>query len=135
MGLNLHSVVRGAITTVVPDVSISYLQSIGSAAVLGKRTPTYAAPVTIRGNVQPVSGGQMRKYEFLQGQGVYRSVHLYGDVEGIVRSMQKGGDLLKFADPVTGGAVATWLVTKVDETWNVGWCRVIVTLQLDPNNP
>lgn len=135
MNLNLHGMVRGAITSVQSDIPIVYLASTGSTVGAGgKQTPAYAAPVTIMGQVQPVSGGQLRKYSFLQAQGTYKSIHLYGDIEGIVRSMQKGGDLLKFPQ-VPGAAIETWLVTKVDETWNTGWCRVIVTLQLDPNNP
>jgi len=35
---------------------------------------------------------------------------------------------------VPGGTVYTWLIKKVAETWNTGWCRVIVTMQTDPNN-
>jgi len=134
MNLNLHGIVRGAITSVQSDTPIIYLQSTGSASTVGKRTPTYAAPVTVLGQVQPVSGGQIRKYEFLQSQGIYRSIYFYGDVEAMVRSMQRGGDLVKFPQ-VPGNPVETWLVSKVDETWATGWCRVIVTLQLDPNNP
>lgn len=136
MNLNLHGIVRGAITSVNSDIPIIYLQSTGNTVgVTGKQTPTYAAPVTIPGQVQPVSGAQLRKYAFLQAQGTYKSVYFYGDIEAIVRSMQRGGDLLQFADPSTGNVSATWLVSKVDETWKTGWCRVIVTLQLDPNNP
>lgn len=135
MNINLHGVVRGAITSVNSDIPISYLQSSGnSVSDTGKQTPTYAAPVTIMGQVQPVTGSQIRKYSFLQAQGTYKSVHLYGDIEAIQRVSQGGGDLLKFPI-VPGGPVYTWLVSKVDETWNTGWCRVIVTLQLDPNNP
>lgn len=134
MNLNLHGIVRGAITSVNSDIPIVWLASTGSSAVAGKRTPTYAAPVTVPGQVQPVSGGQIRKYEFLQSQGIYRSIHFYGDIEAMVRSMQRGGDLVQFPQ-IPGAAVETWLVAKVDETWQTGWCRVIATLQLDPFNP
>lgn len=135
MNLNLHGIVRGAITSVNSDIPITYLQAAGNTVgASGKSTPAYAAPVTIMGQVQPVSGGQIRKYSFLQMQGTYKSVHLYGDIEAIQRVVNGGGDLLKFPI-VPGGPVYTWLVSKVDEVWNTGWCRVIVTLQLDPNNP
>jgi hypothetical protein len=135
VNLNLHGTVRGAITSVNSDIPIQYLQSTGNTVgPSGKSTPGYAAAVTIMGQVQPVSGGQLRKYSFLQANGTYKSVHLYGDIEAIQRVSNGGGDLLQFPI-VPGGPVYTWLVTKVDETWNTGWCRVIVTLQLDPNNP
>jgi hypothetical protein len=135
MNLNLHGMVRGAITSSNSDIPITYLQSTGNTVSdTGKSTPSYAAPVTIMGQVQPVTGSQIRKYSFLQAQGTYKSVHLYGDIEAIQRVSNSGGDLLQFPI-VPGGPVYTWLVSKVDETWNTGWCRVIVTLQLDPNNP
>lgn len=135
MNLNLHGMVRGVITSSNSDIPITYLQSTGnSVSDTGKSTPAYAAAVTIMGQVQPVTGAQIRKYSFLQAQGTYKSVHLYGDIEAIQRVNNSGGDLLQFPI-VPGGPVYTWLVSKVDETWGTGWCRVIVTLQLDPNNP
>lgn len=136
-GLNLHAIVRGAIGTVNGDITVQYRQSTGAAAVLGKLTPTYAADVPMQAQVQPVGGSDLRKYNFLNAQGTYKAVYMYGATDAIVRSMQKGGDILVFADPESGNQVATWLVTKTDETWapGVGWCRVIVTLQLDPDNP
>ncbi len=139
MALNLHAIVRGAITSVNPDIIAPWIRSTGNTvATGGKQTATYAAPVNVKMQVQPVKGSDLRKYSFLQAQGIYRAVYLYGDVEGIVRVDAKGGDLLQFA-LVPEGTVRTWLVSAVDESWEYvgsgGWCRVIVTLQLDPNNP
>ena len=132
--MNLHGLVRGAITAVNPDLIIPWLVSTGSTtAAGGKQTPTYAAPVNVGAQVQAVTGQDLKKYNFLQAQGIYRAVYMYGNVQGINRVAAKGGDLLKFAE-VPGGTVRTWLVRAVDETWP-DWCRVIVSLQLDPNNP
>lgn len=140
--MNLHGTVRGVIQSVNPDVAIQWLVSTGSTVnSAGKSTPNYAAAANIRGQVQPISGQDLRKYEFLQSQGVYRAVYLFGNVQGIVRVDAKGGDLLKFSQSqAPGSPVQTWLVRQVDETWSSdasggGWCRVIVSLQLDPNNP
>lgn len=139
MGLNLHAIVRGAISTVNPDIIAPWIVSTGATtAAGGKQTPTYAAPINVGMQVQPVRGEDLRKYSFLQAQGIYRAVYMFGDAEGIVRVDAKGGDLLQFPI-VPGGTVRTWLVSAVDETWSGvgggGWCRVIVTLQLDPANP
>lgn len=135
MNLNLHGVVRGAITSVNSDIPALWLRSTGSSGnSAGRQTPTYAASVTVQAQVQPIGSADLRKYAFLQDQGIYRSVHLYGDIEGIVRSAQLGGDLLQFP-AVPGGPTYTWLIKVVPETWNPGWCRVIVVMQLDPNNP
>lgn len=135
---NLHNIVRGAINAVSPDQLIPWLVSTGSTvAAGGKATPTYAAPVTVGAQIQPVRGGDLRKYAFLQGQGIFRAVYLFGNVQGIVRVDAKGGDLLQFPIVPEDTNVRTWLVRAVDETWgfNGGWCRVIVSQQLDPNNP
>jgi hypothetical protein len=141
MGIgNLHGLVRGAINTVNPDISVQWLVSTGNTvAAGGKQTPTYATPVTLRAQVQAVSGSDLQKYNFLQAQGVYRAVYMYGAPDAINRVESKGGDLLKFPQ-YPGNTVRTWLIRQVDEPWTAGngglsWSRVIVALQLDPNNP
>jgi len=58
---------------------------------------------------------------------IMRSVHLYGNVQGIVRTDSQGGDVLQFPE-APGGPPRNWRVTLVMETWPT-WCRVIVTLQ------
>lgn len=137
MNLNMHSVVRGAINGLNSDIPVQWLKSTGTTvSASGKRTPSYATAVTIPAQVQPVGGQDLRRYAFLQEQGVYRSVHLYGNIAGIIRAQQTGGDLLQFADPTeTNGTVYTWLCKAVPETWQTGFCRVLVARQLDPSNP
>ena len=137
---NLHGLVRGAINSVNPDISGTWLVSTGSTiAPGGKATPTYAAPVPLKLQVQAVRGSDLRKYDFLQGQAVFRAVYMFSNPDAINRELQKGADLLTFPQYPRGPAV-TWLVSAVDEPWTAGngglaWARVIVTLQLDPNNP
>ena len=137
---NLHGLVRGAINSVNPDIAGQWLVSTGNAVDdAGKSTPSYAAAVPVKLQVQAVTGQDLRKYAFLQAQGVYRAVYMYANPDAINRVESKGGDLLLFKQYPTG-AVRTWLITKVDEPWtagngNLAWSRVIVTLQLDPNNP
>lgn len=137
---NLHGLVRGAINSVNPDIAIVWLVSTGNTVDdAGKSTPSYAAPVNVKGQVQAVSGRDLRKYAFLQAQGVFRAVYMYANPDAINRVESKGGDLLKFQQ-YPKSVNRTWLVEKVDEPWtagngNLAWCRVIVSLQLDPNNP
>jgi len=139
--VNLHGTVRGAITSVNPDIAVQWLVSSGSTVSnAGVATPTWVTN-NVRGQVQAVTGEDLRRYAFLQGQGIYRAVYLFGNALGISRVDAKGGDLLKFAQSQAPGTpVQTWLVRQVDETWTSdagqgGWCRVLVSLQLDPNNP
>lgn len=137
---NLHGLVRGVINSINPDISALWIVSTGnSVAAGGKATPTYADPVPVRAQVQAISGSDLRKYSFLQGNGIYRAVYMYANPDAINRVESKGGDLLQFGQYPTGAA-KTWLITKVDEPWTasnggLSWSRVIVCLQLDPNNP
>lgn len=137
---NLHGLVRKAINSVNPDIKGTWIVSTGTViGPSGKSTPSYATPANVRLQVQAVSGGDIRKYSFLQAQGVFRSVHMFGNPDGINRLIQKGGDLLTFPQYPKGPA-CTWLVKEVPEPWTAGngnfaWARVIVALQLDPNNP
>lgn len=127
--MNLHAIVRGAITTVNPDTTAGYQKATGyTTSAAGKRTPAYAASVDVPAQVQAAGGSDLEHTEYLNIAGVYRAVYMYGNTQGVVRPDAKGGDLLSFAQ-VPGGTVQTWLVIKVDETWP-DWCRVIVCLQL-----
>jgi hypothetical protein len=90
----------------------------------GTPTPTYAAPVTVPGQVQELSTRDLRQVEALNIQGTSRAVYLNGtDVSAIVRLTQRGGDLVTLQD----GTV--WLTTLVPEKWDVGWTKIIITLQ------
>lgn len=136
----MHGLVRGAINSINPDRMAQWLVSTGTTIDdAGASTPTYAAAVPVRVQVQAVSGSDLRKYEFLQAQGVFRAIYMFANPDAINRIESKGGDLLQFPQ-YPRGVARTWLVTKVDEPWTSGngglaWCRVLVTLQLDPNNP
>jgi hypothetical protein len=137
---NLHGLVRPAIGSVNPDISGNWLVSTGTTIDdAGASTPSYAAPANVGLQVQATRGSDLRKYEFLQGQGIYRAVYMFQNPDGINRLVQKNADLLTFPQYPTGPA-CTWLVSAVDEPWTAGngglsWTRLIVTLQLDPNNP
>lgn len=128
--MNLHGVVRGAITTVNPDIPATLFKSTGEEEKLpgGIRQPKYRIT---KGNiqVQGVNGQDLQLINNLNMQGIFRSVYLYGELSGIVRSNQKGGDLLEFAD-VGCCEVKKWLVVQVAEIFP-DWCKVIVCQQLD----
>lgn len=137
---NLHGLVRGAINSVNPDIAAQWFVSTGNTVdSAGKSTPSYATSVPVTVQVQAIKGSDLKKYAFLQAQGVFRAAYMYANPDAINRLEQKGGDLLTFPQYPTGPA-RTWLVSAVDEPWtagngNLAWCRVILTLQLDPNNP
>ncbi len=130
--MNLHGIVRGAISAVNPDRSITWRRSTGSTTgASGAQTPTYTDATIPRAQIQAASGETLQHTAYQNQQGVFREVWAYGDVQGVVRPELKGGDLLLFA-PTLGGTVRTWLVVHVVETWTpdtAGWCHVLVALQ------
>jgi hypothetical protein len=131
--MNLHGIVRGAIGSVNPDITAQFQASTGPSApdAAGNITPTYAAAVPVRCQVQPLSRGDLRQVESLNLQGVFRTIFMFGNTQGVVRVNQQGGDLLTFPQ-FQGQGASTWLIVSVDGPWNVedgGWTKVIVCLQ------
>ena len=129
--MNLHGIVRNAINSVNPEFVGVWRRSTGyTTAADGTRTPTYTnATVTMQ--IQALTGKDLKHTDFLNMQGVKRSVYLFGDVQGVVRPDVKGGDILQFPE-TRGGANRDWLVVVVFETWVpdvAGWAKVGVVLQ------
>lgn len=121
--MNLHGIVAGYVGAVNPQVPISVQISTGSTTDAdGKRVPTYADPATYIAQIQALEAGELRQLEALNIQGIKRAIYVNGRVDGLVRSQNKGGDLVTFGD----GAV--WLIVLVLEYWP-GWCKFAVTLQ------
>lgn len=69
-----------------------------------------------------MSADEMHQVEMLNIQGVKRAIYLSGRINGIIRTDNKGGDLITAADG------KRWLVVLVLEYWP-DWCKVAVTLQ------
>jgi CMP-2-keto-3-deoxyoctulosonic acid synthetase len=83
--------------------------------------------------VQAVDASMLKHLDGLNIEGVLRSVHMWGNTQGVVRVSQHGGDLLYFRDVPTG-TLRVWKVVKVVETW-ADWCHVIVNMQTDAAPP
>lgn len=132
--MNLHSIVRGHIPAVTPDLPGVWRSSAGAyvTAADGSRTPQYI-DTSFRAQVQALSAKDLRHAANLNIQGVQSAVYMFGNPQGVVRTDVKGGDLLIFPQTL-GGIPQTWLVLIVFETWRVeqgGWGKVGVTLQVD----
>ncbi len=133
--MNLHGIVRGAINSVNPDKTALYLSSTGNTVNADfSQTPSYAPGVRVRIQVQPIGKDELKHIDRLNLQGVFNTVFMFGDTQGLVRVQAKGGDLLQFA-PFQGQAVQNWkVVGPVDGPWDVeygGWTKILVCLQTD----
>jgi hypothetical protein len=110
-----------------PNISVTWLKSTGyTTSASGARTPTTTSQV-ISAQVQGLSSEDLKHTDGLNIQGVMRSVHIFGNVQGVVRIDQQGGDILQFPE-LPGGAIRNWKVIQVMETWPT-WSRVLVALQ------
>lgn len=125
--MNLRQIANSMIQITNPNISVTWINSGGyTTGTDGTRTPTTTS-TTILAQVQGLSASDLRHVDALNIQGVVRSVHMYGNVQGVVRADQKGGDILQFPE-IPGGTVKNWRVIQVMETWPE-WSRVLVVLQ------
>lgn len=135
MSLNLHAAVRSVIPAINPDIAGFWYRSSGSVQdpTTGRQVAAFRAPLSVQLQVQPPSAKDLRFAEFLQLQGVIRTVFMFSDPQGIVRVNQTGNDLLLFPQ-WAGTPNDTWLVSRPDEGWNVdsgGWTKLFAVLQTD----
>ncbi len=122
--MNLHQIVRGAITTVNPDVpGVLKVNSGFTTAAGGKRVQSYT-DVDVIVQMQSLSSTDLKQVDAINVQGILQSAYLNGNFNGINRPEQQGGDML-----IVDGK--TWLVVKVAELYP-DWCHLIVNLQRSP---
>lgn len=132
--MNLHNMVRGAITTVNPDIVAPYYVSQPYTVNASfAQVPSYAAPVDVPIQVQALKAGELKHSDLVNMEGLKRAVYMYGNTVGVDRSNLKGGDLLWFPQ-VPGAQSELWKVACVLETWP-DWSKVAVVLQLDAAPP
>ena len=102
MGINLHNVVRGAITAIHPDESCTLYQSLGQRNIKGVVKSVYSAPKQILANFQP-STDPLQHTDGKNVTPVHERVYLYSDMElpvmGIKRlPMLRTGDIILRSD-------------------------------------
>ena len=129
-GVNLHNVVRSAITAIHPDENCILYHSIGQRNVKGKVVSVYAEPISIKANFQPLDTEALKHVEALSVTGVDEQVFLYSDesmpVTGQQRIPTRTGDFIQRGETY-------WLVTAVFEDWTWdGWANVGVHRQVTP---
>lgn len=126
--MNLHALVRGAITAINPDVTGRVYVSTGqTTGASGKRTAAYNRIDGVAMQIQPLSLDDVGKLQHMDGlnpEAVLRAVYINGAPKGVDRVEMKGGDILYFNDHF-------WLVVGVLEPWDsAGWSKVGVAKQV-----
>lgn len=124
--INVRAIANRRIQLVNENIPATLLKSTGyTTDAAGHRVPTFSrVAVTIQN--QAASNEDLRQTDGLNLQGTLRTVSIAGDLQGVIRAGNTGGDLLQFPDST--GTNRQWLVTQVLETWPT-WCRVLVVMQ------
>lgn len=121
--MNLHKVASNVINAVNPNQLIQVNSSNGyTTNAAGKQVPSYLPPVYAYGQVQELTGRDLRQLDMLNIQGSSRKIYITGSIDAITRINKTGGDLIVLRDN------SVWLTTHVLEMWP-SWCVVSVTLQ------
>ncbi|MDR1312001.1 MAG: hypothetical protein LBK01_09080 [Burkholderiaceae bacterium] len=125
--MNLHNIVRGAITRVNPDIPVTLLRSTGYTVDANRKQIPQYETLTGMAQVQGIDPRDLEHVNNMGIQGNLRTVYLYDNWYGMVRSGKRGGDIIRFPmEP--GGEDCDWLVVTQKEIFP-NWCSVIVWLQ------
>lgn len=129
--MNLHDLVRSAITSIHADESCMLVQSNGQVNIKGVITPLYNEPLPIIAQWQP-SPQRLDHYEKMSDTMISYTIYLYSDIDYAVEGqtripLKRGGDwLYRNLDG------CWYLITQVSENWSTdGWASVIATQQVN----
>lgn len=123
--MQLNDLVRGAIGIVNPNITGSLYRSKPYALQGTRQVPQYEEPIEITLQVQSISDNELRHLDNISQQGEKKIVYASDQLYGLDRVRGTGGDILEFYG-------RRWLVVQRLEGWEAGgWCKVLVTSQLD----
>ena len=135
--INLHKVVRGVITSLHPDVTVTLYQSTGdqTRTERGDFVQTFEEVPNVRAQFQSLTTDQLQALEALNITSIVRRVYLYSDVGtkrtpwGEFRPLGRSGDYFKDAKG------NWWFVNAILEDFSLsGWVSLQCTLQTEPPN-
>lgn len=126
--MNLHAIVSPVIGMVNPHVAVTVLRALPpTVADDGTQIPAFEDLGSAQAQVQALSFTDLQKLDGMNIQGTRRAVYLNGEVAGVIRGLQQGGDILQFpTGTLPEGDV--WLCAMVLEQWP-DWCKIAITLQ------
>lgn len=132
--MNLQALTARPVGMVNPPVPCTWLRSTGyQTQDDGSQEPQYAAGVPLSGQVQMLSGKDLKAVDGLNVQGEMRSLYAQGNIQGVSDPQGRGGDMITFADNKTVPPDlrnSVWLTVQVLETWSGGWSKVAMVRQI-----
>ena len=133
-GINLHDVVRRAITAVHPDETVEVYFNIGQVNNWGEITPIYEGPYSCQAQVQSESDSALFHSNNAGMNTETVRVYFYQNnaraISDLSRFKERGGDMFQRPDG------SWWLITALPDNFSsVGWISVRATLQVNgPQN-
>jgi len=124
--MNLHAIASRYVSAVNPMADGQWKQSTGyTTASDGTRTPSYADPVDIKAQLQPMGYKDLVQVEGLNLGGEKRAMYVNQDIHAVMRPDGQGGDLIVLNDG------STWLVVMPLENFyqTSGWTKIAVVRQ------
>ena len=125
--MNLHAIAGPIVAIVNPWVTAMISVSTGyTTNADGSRTPSYASPIPVNVQKQPLTYTDLVQTEGINIQGEKCALYISGNYDGVVREDGTGGDLIT----LPSGSV--WLVVQVLENWaeENGWVKVAAVRQM-----
>lgn len=117
--MNLHDIVRGAISSVHPDTSVTVLPSAGwTVNDSFRQEPAWRPAVAVQAQSQPVPDKALQFLIQERENSIWRDFYLYDLVRGLERASELGGAMLYWNG-------YEWQVDQVLEDWSegAGWCK------------
>lgn len=126
--MNLGVIAGSVISAVNPDTPVTLQISTGWTQNADfTRVPKYAQPaIPLLAQVQELTEAELHQIDGLNLQGLKIAIYLGIQIDGAVRSENKGGDLVNIS---TGPRAGVYLVSAVLEQWNGDFCKVAAVLQ------
>ena len=128
--MNLNAVAFGLTRAVNPPAGAILWIGTGEyeTAPDGTRTPKWAAKFPVLIDVQEATSHDLKQLDGLNIQGVTNVAYVNGTLDAVNRVRRKGGDMITLT-----GSGENYLTVAVLEQWPE-WCKVALTLQLNPPN-
>jgi len=122
--IDLFGVARNAVSIVNAPVLATISRSTGYAtAGDGTRTPAFTTIAGIKADVQPMTAQDLHQVDGLNMGGEKVTIFLSGELLGVLRTGQNGGDIVQLPNG------KKYLVVLVLEQWQ-GWTKACCVLQI-----
>jgi len=135
MSLNLHDIVRGAITANLDDQPFTLLRSVQSTVTNGVRVASYVRVEGLKGNFQSESDVSLNFSNNAAQNSIVRKLYLYATSDRATRPWAIYRPLARSGDYVINDKGEYWQVSSVIEDFSdAGWECLRVTFQQTPPN-